>query len=215
MAPRRPLEGGLLVNISDLGDPAIVNQRLTYVVVVQNNRDVSDRVHLEASPQFDLDGPLTVAVWVRVDEPGLHQHIFACDDKWALWITPDDRFRLGDTHGGGWSTAAGRARQGEWASVVAVLRGTRDDPLSPEVVSLFVDGELTDASIHLRTEEARAVGLWNPGDLYPSDACYIGFESHQGMESHKTMPFVGAIDEVMLFSRAWSGDEVTAFSTGR
>ena len=60
--------------------------------------------------------------------------------------------------------------------------------------------------------EARDLGAWNPGDLYPTDACYIGFESHQGMESHRTMPFIGAIDEVLLFSRAWTAQEVRAFA---
>ena len=103
-------------------------------------------------------------------------------------------------------------RQGRWTSVVSVLRGTKDDPLTPESVALYVDGELARAEMHLRTDEARDLGRWNPGALYPTDACYIGFESHQGMESHKTMPFVGAIDEVLLFSRAWSEAEVRAFS---
>lgn len=175
--------------------------------------DVVDRVHLDADADFDLDGPHTIAVWVRVDELGLHQHIFACDDKWALWITPDDQFRLGDTRGGGWSMTEGSAERGVWTSVVSVLRGTRGDPLSPETVALYVNGELADASIHLRTDEARDLGSWNPGELYPSDACYIGFESHQGMESHKTMPFVGAIDEVLLFARGWSEAEVRAFAS--
>ena len=174
-------------------------------------RDVADRVHLVETAAFDLDGPLTIAAWVRVDEIGLHQHIFACDDKFALWITPDDRFRLGDTRGGGWSMAEGSVRAGRWTSVVAVLKGTSGDLLSPDVVELWVDGELADASLHQRTTEALQLGAWNPGDLYPADACYIGFESHQGMESHKTLPFVRAIDELLLFDRAWSADEVRTF----
>jgi len=174
--------------------------------------DVADRVHLDEHPDFDLDGPHTIAVWVRVDQLGLHQHLFACDDKWALWITPDDQFRLGDTHGGGWSMTEGTVAAGRWTSVVSVLRGTRGDPLTPEAVALYVDGELADAGMHLRTDQARDLGTWNPGDLYPSDACYVGFESHQGNEAHQSMPFVAALDEVLLFSRAWTEDEVRAFS---
>lgn len=173
---------------------------------------VDDRVHLDEHADFDLDGPHTIAVWVRVDQLGLHQHVVACDDKWALWITPDDQFRLGDTHGGGWSMTEGSAVAGRWTSVVSVLRGTRGDPLTPEAVALYVDGELADAGMHLRSDEARDLGAWNPGDLYPSDACYIGFESHQGNEAHQSMPFVGALDELLLFSRAWTEDEVRAFS---
>lgn len=173
---------------------------------------VEDKVHLEPRVEFDLDGPHTIAVWVRVDGLGLHQHIFACDDKWALWVTPDDQFRLGDTKGGGWSTPPEEAEAGRWTSVVSVLRGTVGDPLTPETVALYVDGELANASQHLRTDRARDLGAWGPGELYPTDACYIGFESHQGVADHQTLPFMGAIDQVLLFNRAWTEDEVRAFS---
>ena len=173
---------------------------------------VQDRVDLPEVPPLAIDGPLTIAVWVRVDSLGLHQHVAACDDKWALWITPDDQFRLGDTRGGGWSTDPARVRPGEWTPVVAVLRGTRGDTLEPEVVSLWVDGEEASAYAHLRTDAARASGRWGPGELYPDDACYLGFESHQGNAAHQEMPFVGAIDDVLVFDRAWSDAEVQVFS---
>ena len=89
--------------------------------------NVERRIHLPEGPAFDLDGPLTIATWVRVDAGGLHQHIVACDDKWALWVTPDDRYRLGDTRGGGWSTAPHAVRPGRWTSVVAVLDVTQGE----------------------------------------------------------------------------------------
>ena len=54
---------------------------------------------------------------------------------------------------------------------------------------------------------------WNPRDLFPSDACYIGFESHQGMESHKELSFIGDIDDLMLFSRALSESEIRIHAT--
>jgi len=174
--------------------------------------DVEDRIALESDTAFDLEGPHSIAAWLRVDRPGLHQHVVACDDKWALWVTPADQFRMGDTKGGGWSTAEGSVRAGQWTSVVSVWRGTAGDPLTPETISLYVNGEVADASLHLRTDEARALGTWNPGELWPTDACYIGFESHQGVESHTTLPFVGAIDELLVFSRAWTADEVRAFA---
>ena len=174
--------------------------------------DVADRVDLPESSAFDIDGPLTIATWVRVDSLGLHQHIVACDDKWALWVTPDDQFRLGDTRGGGWSTDPGRVVQGRWTPVVAVLSGTSGDPLSPETVSLWVGGEEASAYAHLRSEAAREAGRWSPGELYPSDACSIGFESHQGNPAHQTMPFVGAIDDLIISARAWSAREIRIFS---
>lgn len=175
--------------------------------------DVALRVHLPEDPAFDLNGPLTIAAWVRVDEGSLHQHIVACDDKWALWITPDDRYRLGDTRGGGWSTPPGTVETGVWTAVVAVLEVTAGEELTEDVAALFVDGERIASERHMRTVEAQARTTWGPGDLYPSDACYIGFESHQGNEAHQTMPFVGAVDELIIAGRAWTADEVAAFST--
>jgi len=171
-----------------------------------------DRVDLPEAEGFALDGPLTIAAWVRVDSLGLHQHIAACDDKWALWITPANQFRLGDTRGGGWSTDEGRVRRGNWTSVVAVLRGSSGDALSPETVTLWVDGEPASAYAHLRSDEAQETGAWGPGDLYPNDACSLGFESHQGNEAHQSMPFIGAVDDLLVFSRAWDDSEVRAFA---
>ncbi len=174
-------------------------------------RTVQDRVDLPESQAFNLDGPLTLAARVRVDSLGLHQHIAACDDKWALWVTPDNRFRLGDTRGGGWSTEAGRVQQGAWTAVVAVLTGTIGDPLVPETVALWVDGERA-GQAHLRSDDAQASGAWSAGDLYPDDACSLGFESHQGNAAHQQMPFVGALDEFLVYGRAWTPAEVQAFS---
>ncbi len=176
-------------------------------------RTVEDRVDLPEHRGFDLNGPLTIATWVRVDSLGLHQHIVACDDKWALWVTPADQYRLGDTRGGGWSTEEGRVERGQWSAVVAVLHGTRGDTLAPYTVELWVDGVPASAYAHLRTDAARERGTWGPGELYPSDACSIGFESHQGNEAHQSMPFVGAIDDLLVFSRAWSEEEIRLFST--
>ncbi len=39
----RPPIGGLRVTVADLGDPARVNDRITYVVMIHNDRDVSDQ----------------------------------------------------------------------------------------------------------------------------------------------------------------------------
>ncbi|NNF26910.1 MAG: LamG domain-containing protein [Gemmatimonadetes bacterium] len=179
----------------------------------QRFHSTARRIHLAEDPAFDISGPITVAAWLRLDEGGHHQHVVACDDKWALWITPDDRYRLGDTRGGGFSTPPGSAVTGAWTSVVAVLDGSAGTQLTPETAQIFVNGESRAAERHMRSEEAQQRTTWAPGDLYASDACYIGFESHQGDEAHQSMPFFGAVDELMVFDRAWTLDEITAFST--
>ncbi|MEZ4415701.1 MAG: LamG-like jellyroll fold domain-containing protein [Gemmatimonadota bacterium] len=173
---------------------------------------VAQRIHIAEHADLALDGPLTIAAWMRVDSLGLHQHVLACDDQWAFWITPDDRYRLGDTRGGGVSTVPGSVRPGRWTSVVLVMGGTVGDPIDADLVTIWVDGRPAVADAHLRNEAAQAARRWSPGELYPTDACYAGFESHQGNEVHQTMPFVGAIDELLVFDRAWTPSEVAAFA---
>jgi hypothetical protein len=50
--------------------------------------------------------------------------------------------------------------------------------------------------------------IWKPGQLYPSDSAYIGFESHQGEPTHQELSFEGVIDEVLVFSRALNIKEI-------
>lgn len=173
---------------------------------------VADRIHLPANPTLDLDGPLTIAAWLRVDELNLHQHVMACDDKYALWITPANQFRLGDTRGGGYSTTEGFVQTNRWYSVVAVLRVSRGDTMNVGDVEIYVDGDPAEASVVLRAQAVdRPVATWGSAELHTEDACYIGFESHQGNDAHQSLPFRGAIDELLIFSRALTAEEIAAF----
>ena len=68
-----------------------------------------------------------------------------------------------------------------------------------------------ESSIVLRGQAAdRPVATWGSAELYSEDACYIGFESHQGHEAHQAMPFKGVLDEALVFGRALTPDEVRA-----
>ncbi len=158
----------------------------------------TDRVALPSSPAFDADGPLSVAVWVRLGRGGLHQHVLACDDKFALWFTENDKIRFVDSAGHGFQSDNSVAL-GQWHSIVGVFRGSKGDSVTAENLTLFVDGQELAGS---------RFGKWSPGELHPSDACYLGFESHQGMEDHKSLLFAGDIDEVLVFGRPLSDAEI-------
>jgi hypothetical protein len=158
----------------------------------------ADAIHLPENPTFALDGPLSLAVWFRLDALGLHQHLLACDDKFTLWITWDNYIRFADTRGQGFESIDGLAAE-TWYSLVAVLYGTAGDVLSDANIAVFLNGQPVDGEIF---------GHWSPGVLHAQDACYIGFESHQGQPRHNTLPFVGVIDELLIFSRALTLSEV-------
>ena len=157
-----------------------------------------DAVHLPENPTFDIDGPLSLAVWFRVDQLGLHQHLLACDDKFTLWLTADNQIRFTDTLGKGFETIDGLAAE-TWYSLVSVLHGTAGDVLTENNIAVYLNGQPVDG---------RIFGRWSPGVLHVQDACYIGFESHQGQLWHQTLPFVGVIDELLIFSRALTLSEI-------
>ena len=157
-----------------------------------------DVVDLPENPTFALDGPLSLALWFRLDSVGLHQHLFACDDKFTLWITPDNYIRFADTREMGFESVDGLAAE-TWYSLVAVLYGTAGDVLTEDNIAVFLNGEPVDGEIF---------GRWSPGGLHAQDACYIGLESHQGQPFHNTLPFVGVIDELLIFSRALTLSEI-------
>jgi len=113
-----------------------------------------------------LDGPLTIAAWLRLSTPGLHQHILSCDDIFVLWTTTANQYRLADTQANGFTTTAGTATIGAWHSVVAVLAATRGDPLTGDNVRVYVDGARIGGT---------AEPTWALGSLRPArDACLMG-----------------------------------------
>ena len=171
---------------------------------------VEDGIYLPENKSLDLDGPLSIALWIRVRTLGLHQHIIACDDKFALWITPHNNVRLSDSRGHGMDTAQPISAN-EWFSLVAVFDGTVGDQVTATNPRFYLKGERVDGTLVNRFGDDPP--LWNPGALYPSDACHIGFESHQGMESHVTLPLKADIDELMIFSRALSEQEARTHAT--
>ncbi len=165
----------------------------------------ADRVHLPENPSLAIDGPLTIALWLRLNTVNIHQHIIACDDKFALWVTPQNRVRFSDTLGHGMDTADPIVAD-RWYSLVAIVNGRQGTAVTPATVQLFVDGERVTTRLVNRTGEAPA--RWLPGTLYPTDACYVGFESHQGNVAHQSLQFEGVIDELSIFSRALTTGEV-------
>ncbi len=102
-----------------------------------------DAVHLPEHPTMALDGPLSLALWVRVDRLGLHQHLLACDDQFTLWITPDNHIRFTDTRGHGVQAVDGLATA-TWYSLVAVFHGTAGDVLTDDTIAVFLNGQPVD-----------------------------------------------------------------------
>jgi hypothetical protein len=167
---------------------------------------VEDRVSLASNPTLDIKGPLSIVAWVRIATPGLHQHIVACDNRFAFWFTPLDQLRLVDTKADGLMTYW-RVAKDRWYSLIGVFEGTEGDLLTQSNIRIYVDGETVPV-----VQGRDITGIWGKGPLFPTDACSIGFESHQGLPDHQNLPFSGDIDELLIFNRALTEPEARALA---
>ena len=167
----------------------------------------SDAIHLPENPRFAIDGPLSVAMWVRVHRLGLHQHLLACDDKFTFWITQENNIRFADTLEHGFQSVGGIATA-TWYSLVGVFKGTAGDRLTGDNIAVFINGKPIAGGAFGRPRAGSSHKIWSPGVLHDKDACYLGFESHQGEPTHQQLQFEGDIDEVLIFSRALTLAEV-------
>jgi hypothetical protein len=163
---------------------------------------VEDRVTLASNATFDIKGPLSIAAWVKIGTLGLHQHIVACDNRFAFWFTPDDQLRFVDTLTDGLMTNW-RVTKDRWYSLIGVFDGTEGDRLTRSNIRVYVDGQAVEGNV-------QGGGFWGTGPLFPTDACSIGFESHQGLPNHSALLFSGDIDELLIFNRALTEAEVRA-----
>jgi hypothetical protein len=162
---------------------------------------LADIVALPDHSSFNLDGSITVAVWMKASN--LHAHILTCSNKFVLWTTKRNQFKFADTQGNGFTTLEGTVKTDGWHSIVAVWSGTKGDELSNDNIKIFIDGVRMEGTFEKS---------WQPDDMVANNACVIG-STLQGAKSHQELPFVGAIDELQLFSRALNADEIKTHAT--
>jgi hypothetical protein len=164
--------------------------------------DLTDVVDIPETPSLDLSGPLTITAWVRHSLPGLHQHLFSCDDIYVLWTTAQNQYRLADTQANGVTTVAGAVPIGRWHAVTAVLSATRGQALSDRLIAVWIDGQRIPGTFET---------TWAPRALRPNDGCLIG-AAVSGDLAHQQFRFAGALDELQVFSRALSEEEIRAYA---
>lgn len=166
-------------------------------------KTLKDVVDIPENDSVNLLGPLTIAAWVKLSTPNLHQHILSCDDIYVLWTTAGNSYRLADTQANGLTTVKNTTPLGEWHSVVATLSVTEGDLLNNDNMKIYIDGQRIDGI---------AEHTWEPDKLREADGCLIG-AAVSGTPEHQNLLFDGVLDELHLFSRAFSEKEIKIYST--
>ncbi len=134
--------------------------------------------------------PRTVAAWVRTKASRGEILAWGLNDAGKMWTFGFVRGRVGVTPKGGYLYMNEEIHDGEWHHVAAVLTGG-DPPNLHDDVKLYLDGE--PAAIH-------DIGLL---DLWP-------IETGSEMDVQIGRGFNGCLDDVRLYDRALSKDEINA-----
>ncbi len=134
--------------------------------------------------------PRTVAAWVRTRKSRGEILAWGLNDAGRMWTFGFVRGRVGVTPKGGYLYMNEEIHDGEWHHVAAVLTGG-DPPNLHDDVKLYLDGE--PAAIH-------DIGLL---DLWP-------IETGSEMDVQIGRGFSGCLDDVRLYDRALSKDEINA-----
>jgi len=164
-----------------------------------------DIIVLPDNSSLNLTGPITFASKLKITKAGLHQHIFACSGMFVLWLTEDNQYRFADTRGQGFLTNTGisAVKDGNWHSVIAVLSAGKGLELNENNIRIFIDGKQVKGSF---------TKTWQPTKLPAKNACVIGGELN-GREQHQKLQFEGVIDEMQIFARAFTDDEIRIYSS--
>ena len=139
--------------------------------------------------------PRTVAVWIRTKVSRGEIISWGLNDAGKMWTFGFIRGRVGMTPKGGYLYMNEETHDGKWHHVAAVLTGG-DPPNLHDDVKLYLDGE--PAAIH-------DIGLL---DLWP-------IETGSEMDVRIGRGFEGCLDDVRLYDRALSKDEISGLFRGR
>jgi hypothetical protein len=132
--------------------------------------------------------PRTVAAWIKTKSSRGEIIAWGDDDFGKMWIFGFIRGHVGVTPSGGYLYINDRINDDQWHHVAAVME-KGDPPNLHDSVKLYVDGTL--AEIH-------DIGLL---DLWPID-------TGSGMDVRIGGRFNGLIDEVRIYDRPLSADEM-------
>lgn len=177
-------------------------------------------------PSMQVDNAFTLEAWIRTDDPQRSQAILAKRPRYYFGI---EEGKLVFAYEGKPQVQGKQTLEpNRWYHVALVYKPNPDDTWMPRICT-FVDGQLDVIGKQrfqmVRNAEDYAIMMgrndWRIGDgpryravttaqTGPIERLFVGIDSDA-----KTNPFVGGIDEVAIFNRALSDQEIAVHAARR
>ncbi|NQT14571.1 MAG: PQQ-binding-like beta-propeller repeat protein, partial [Planctomycetes bacterium] len=160
------------------------------------DRGAPKAVHFKNSPSLDPTGkPLTIAAWVKTDKPDGTILVRGANlNGFALILTDGKPRMLVRTKNTTHDTTSDQPIGPGWTHVAGVLR-------EDGRMEVYLGGKLTGATNDVPMLSAN-----------PSIAMKVGYDETNQLLPKPLTPFSGALDDVMLFHRALSPEEVESLA---
>jgi hypothetical protein len=158
--------------------------------------DGDDYVEAAYDTSLDITGPITISAWVYPRVSGTDMVFLQNSDQYVLWVRSDNQVRFADTHGNFVDTAANALTLNTWNHVVGIFRGTSGTTVDLTNAEIYINGISVGDHVN---------GTWDPTTLYSVTI---------GQGSGTWAPFDGQLDDVRIYKRALSPNEVKAIYTG-
>ena len=152
-------------------------------------------IEIANHPDFDITQSITIALWVKVNELSNEWQTMFCRGDWSWRVARNSSGNSACFHLSGFGSIYGSSgginiNDGRWHHVVGVWPG------SGYATKLWIDGVRDTANDETLTGSINTSG---------GDPVTIGAQIHEGTLRRQ---WIGCIDEVRLYDRALSEDDV-------
>jgi hypothetical protein len=151
---------------------------------------VDDYVEVPGSVSLDITGPITVEAWVYPRASGVSMVFAGGGNQYVLWVQNNNEVRLADTRGNYVDTDSNVLTLNAWNHVVGVFSGVAGDAVTLDNAKIYINGI---------SKGTHTGGIWDPQTLSVVNI---------GREVADVFHFNGLIDEVRIYNRALSEEEI-------
>ena len=167
---------------------------------VNDGNPVNYSIHAWPDQSLNISGPVSISLWVYPDTLSAGDlTLMHGNEHYVLWYdveTHKIHFRDNNNPGGRIESTEYPLTLNKWNHVVAVFAGEYGDPVTAQNTKIYVNGNSV-------ADPSTASGSWLP-NLHTSIDVTVGTNLWNGG------PTFGKMDEIMIFSRALSKEEVRA-----